>query len=153
STSLFFSLPATTMLSADAAFTVPLAFLTGIFFLSAFFSAGAGVGVCATTTAAEPATNASATTKASSFFTTVPPPRKGLKSWFPASWAYDERRPILILRLCIDKIYQKETAVPVSPVRPPMGVGRGGGRPGASELRPSANSAAPGLTRYRRERK
>src|SRR5439155_10852686 len=85
-----------------------------IFFISAFFAAGAGVGACATTTPADPAANASATTKASSFFTTVPPPRKGLKSWFPASWAYDERRPILILRLCIDEIYEKETAGPIS---------------------------------------
>ena len=94
STSLFLALPATTMLSADAVFTVPLAFLSGVFFifiaagLSAILSAGAGVGVCATATPAKPAANMSATTRASSFFTTVPPPRKGLKNHFRA---YDER--------------------------------------------------------------
>ena len=109
STSLFRALPATTMLSADAAFTVPLAFLSGVFFIAAGLSAFvSGVGVCAKATPAEPAANTSATTRASSFFTTVPPPRKGLKNHFRA---YDERRSVLILRPCIDEIYQKERAV------------------------------------------
>src|SRR5207244_1971076 len=152
STSLFFSLPATTMLSADAAFTVPLAFLTGIFFISAFFPALPGVVAGATTPPADPAANASATTKASSFFTTVPPPRKGLKSWFPASWAYDERRPILILRLCIDEIYEKETAGPISRMLPPRG--RKARRPAECEsVGPFRKFSSAGPKRYRRERK
>jgi hypothetical protein len=41
--SLFFSLPATTTLSADADFTVPLAFFAGIFF-STFFGSILGAG-------------------------------------------------------------------------------------------------------------
>ncbi len=83
STSFFFSLPATTTLSAEADFTVPLAFLTGIFFisagLSAFFSSafGAAAGVWATATPTDPAANAIATSKAKSFFTAVTPPLLG----------------------------------------------------------------------------
>src|SRR5438046_8092947 len=96
SVSFFLSLPATTMLSADAAFTVPLAFFTGIFLISVgfstFFSAGAGVMDWAVAGPARPAVNAIAKTRASRLFTVVTPQPKGLGNSVPTSWAYDKKK-------------------------------------------------------------